>query len=116
MNFKTIKTTGITFALAAAFLVAAGAANSSSASAQGWRGVDRDRDGRIDTRRELIQERMGFNAGLAEGRSDALSHRRYSPFPNRRFVSNDYRQGFQRGYAQAYRQFAFNRGHRYGRY
>ena len=116
MNFKAIKTTGITFALAMAFLVAAGAADSSSASAQGWRRVDRDRDGRIDTRRELVQERMGFNAGLAEGRRDAIANRRYSPFPNRRFVSNDYRQGFQRGYAQAYRQFAFNRGHRYGRY
>lgn len=115
MNFKTIKTTGITFALAAAFLVAAGAANSSSASAQGWGRVDRDRDGRIDTRRELIQERRGFNAGLAKGRADALSHRRYNPFAYGR-VSNDYRQGFQRGYAQAYRQFAFNRGHRYGRY
>jgi hypothetical protein len=109
MNFKAIKTTGITFALAAAFLVAA------SASAQGWRGVDRDRDGRIDTRRELIQERMGFNAGLARGRADAIAHRRYNPFAFGR-VSNDYRQGFQRGYAQAYRQFAFNRGRRYGRY
>jgi hypothetical protein len=116
MNFKTIKATGITFALAAAFLVAAGAANSSSASAQSWRWGDRDRDGRIDTRRELVQERMGFNAGFAEGRADAIRNRRYSPFPNRRFVSNDYRQGFHRGYAQAYRQFAFNRGHRYGRY
>ena len=116
MNFKVIKTTGISFALATAFLVAAGAANSSSASAQGWRGVDRDRDGRIDTRRELIQERMGFNAGLAKGRADAIAHRRFSPFPYGRFVSNDYRQGFHKGYAQAYRQFAFNRGHRYGRY
>ena len=65
MNFKTIKTTGISFALAAAFLVAAGAASSSSASAQGWRWPDRDRDGRIDTRRELMQERMGFNVRFA---------------------------------------------------
>ena len=116
MNFKVIKTTGISFALATAFLVAAGAADSSSASAQGWRGVDRDRDGRVDTRGELVQERRGFNDGLAKGRADAIAHRRFSPFPYRRVVSNDYRQGFQRGYAQAYRQFAFNRGHRYGRY
>jgi hypothetical protein len=116
MNIKAIKTTGISFALATAFLVVAGAADSSSASAQGWRGVDRDRDGRIDTRHELIQERRGFNDGLAKGRADAIAHRRFSPFPYRHFVSNDYRQGFQRGYAQAYRQFAFNRGHRYGRY
>jgi hypothetical protein len=59
---------------------------------------------------------MGFNAGLAKGRADAIAHRRFSPFPYSRFVSNDYRQGFHRGYAQAYRQFAFNRGNRYGRY
>ena len=116
MNFKAIKTTGISFALATAFLVAAGAAGSSSASAQGWRGLDRDRDGRIDTRRELFEERKGFNDGLAKGRADAIAHRRFSPFPYRRFVSNDYRQGFHRGYAQAYRQFANNRGHHYGRY
>ena len=98
MNFKAIKTTGLSFAIAAAFL------------------VDRDRDGRVDTRGELIQERRCFNDGLAKGRADAIAHRRFSPFPYRRFVSNDYRQGFHRGYAQAYRQFAFNRGHRYGRY
>ncbi len=116
MNIKAIKTTGISFALATAFLVAAGAANSSSASAQGWRGGDRDRDGRIDNRWVLVQGRWGFNDGLAKGRADAISHRKFSPFPYRRVVSNDYRQGFHRGYAQAYRQFAFNRGHRYGRY
>jgi hypothetical protein len=115
MNFKAIKTTGISFALATAFLVAAGAAGSSSASAQGWRGLDRDRDGRIDTRWELREERRGFYDGLAQGRADAIAHRRFSPFPYRRFVSNDYRQGFHRGYAQAYRQFARNRGHHYGR-
>ncbi|HEV2668727.1 MAG TPA: hypothetical protein VG324_27670 [Blastocatellia bacterium] len=115
MNIKAIKTTGLSFALAAAFLVAAGAADSSSAFAQGWRGLDRDRDGRIDTRRELIQERRGFNDGLAEGRADAIAGRRFSPFPYRRFVSNYYRQGFHRGYVLAYRQFARNRGHHYGR-
>jgi len=112
MNFKAIKMTGISFALATAFLVA----GSSSASAQGWRGPDRDRDGRIDTRRELLEERKGFSDGLAKGRADAMAHRRFSPFPYRRFVSNDYRQGFNKGYAQAYRQFANNRGHHYGRY
>jgi hypothetical protein len=114
MNIKAIKTTGLSFAFAAAFLVAAGAADSSSASAQGRRVLDRDRDGRIDTRRELMQERMGFNAGLAKGRADAIAHRRFSPFPYGRFVSNDYRQGFNKGYAQAYRQFA--RGRHFGRY
>src|SRR5215510_12491538 len=94
MNFKAIKTTGISFALGTAFLVAAGAADSSSASAQIWRGLDRDHDGRIDTRRELLEERKGFNDGLAKGRADALAHRKVNPFPIRRFVSNDYREGF----------------------
>jgi hypothetical protein len=110
-----IKTTGLSMALAAAFLVAAGAADSSIASAQGLRPFDRDRDGRIDTRWELIQERRGFNDGLAKGRADAIAHRRFNPFPYRRVVSNDYRQGFHKGYVQAYRQFAKNRGRRFGR-
>jgi hypothetical protein len=56
-----------------------------------------------------------FNGGLAQGRADAIAHRRFSPFLYRRFVSNDYRQGFHRGNALAYRQFAYNRGHHYGR-
>jgi len=116
MNIKAIKTTGISFALATAFLVAAGAADSSSAFAQRSRGIDRDHDGRVDNRREFIEERKGFNEGLAKGRADAIAHRKFNPFPYRRFVSNDYRQGFNKGYAQAYRQFAFNRGHHYGRY
>jgi hypothetical protein len=115
MNIKSIKTIGLSFAIGAAFIVAAGAVDSSSAFAQGLRRLDRDRDGRIDTRRELIEERKGYNAGLIEGRADAIAHRRFSPFPNRRFVSNDFRQGFHKGYAQAYRQFAVNRGHRFGR-
>ncbi|HEU0175745.1 MAG TPA: hypothetical protein VFV58_15895 [Blastocatellia bacterium] len=115
MNIKAIKTTGLSFALATAFLVVAGAAGSSSAFAQGLRGLDRDHDGRIDTRWELIQERKGFNDGLAKGRADAIAHRGFKPFPLRRVVSNDYRQGFHKGYAQAYRQFAFNRGHHFGR-
>jgi hypothetical protein len=117
MNMKLLKTTGLSFALATAFLVAAGAADSSTALAQGRQWRDRDHDGRIDTRREMFQEQRGFNDGFAEGRRDAFAHRRYSPFDSirYRFSSFDYRQGFQRGYAQAYRQFAFNRDNRYGR-
>jgi hypothetical protein len=46
---KTIKTTGLSIALAATFLVAAG---SSSAFAQDGRGRDRDRDGWQDNRRD----------------------------------------------------------------
>jgi hypothetical protein len=46
---KAIKTTGLSIALAATFLVAAG---SSSAFAQDGRGRDRDRDGRQDNGRD----------------------------------------------------------------
>jgi hypothetical protein len=116
MAIKSIKTTGLSFALAAAFLVIAGVADSSTAFGQGLRPFDRDRDGRVDTRRELLEERKGFNDGLIAGRRDALSHRRFNPvILQRRFVSNDYREGFRKGYAQAYSQFAKNRGNHYGR-
>jgi hypothetical protein len=116
MNITSIKKIGLSLALGAAFIVAAGAVDSSSASAQGLRRLDRDRDGRIDTRRELIMERNGFHAGWSKGRADAIAHRRFNPFvSNRRFVSNDYRQGFHKGYAQAYRQFSVNRGRYFGR-
>jgi hypothetical protein len=46
MIIKAIKTTGLSFALAAAFLVVAGVADSSTAFGQGLRPFDRDRDGR----------------------------------------------------------------------
>jgi hypothetical protein len=115
MNIKSIKTIGLSFALGAAFIVAAGAVDSSSAFAQGVRRLDRDRDGRIDTRRELMEERKGFNDGLIKGRLDAFAHRRFSPFPQRRFASHDYRQGFNKGYAQAYQQVVASRGRRFGR-
>jgi hypothetical protein len=115
MTIKAIKTIGLSFAFAAAFLVAAGAAGISSASAQVPRRFDHDRDGRIDTRWERLEEQKGFNAGLAEGKADALAHRRFKPVTaHRRFFSNDYRVGFRKGYAQAYYRFAKNRGH-YGR-
>ena len=123
MIIKAIKTTGLSFAIATAFLVAIGG---SSVFAQDNRGRDRDREGWQDNRRERddwqdnrrerFEERKGFNDGLIAGRRDALSHRRFNPFIlQRRFVSNDYREGFRKGYAQAYYQFAKNRGHHYGR-
>jgi hypothetical protein len=113
MNIKDFKTTVLSIALATAFL---GALDGSSAVAQDSRQRDRDRDGdgRIDSRRERLEERRGFNDGLVKGRVDAIAHRGFNSSPHRRLVSNDYRQGFQRGYAQAYRQFANNRGRRYG--
>lgn len=117
MNMKLIKTTGLSFALATAFLVVAGAADSSTANAQDRRWRDRDHDGRIDTRRERFEEQRGYNSGLIEGRRDALANRRFSPFDSvrYRFASFDFRQGFQRGYAQAYREFDNHRGYRFGR-
>jgi hypothetical protein len=116
MTIKAIKTTGLSFALAAAFLVAAGVADSSTASAQVPQRFDRDRDGRVDNRWERLEERKGFNDGLKKGRADALAHRRFNSFIlQRRFVSNDYREGFRKGYAQAYYQFAKSRGHHFGR-
>lgn len=111
MIIKAIKTTGLSFAIAAAFLVAVGG---SSVSAQVPQRFDHDRDGRVDTRRERLEERKGFNDGLAKGRADAIAHRKFNPFPYRRFVGNDYREGFQKGYAQAYRQFAKKTGYRHG--
>jgi hypothetical protein len=144
MIFKAIKTTGLSIALAATFLVAAGSA---CAFAQDVRGRDRDRDGRQDNRgyrddrldnqhdrdgwqdnrgdhddwqdnrRERFEERRGFRDGLIRGREDALEHRRFNPFrsPRFRFGSRDYREGFRSGYAQAYRRFADNYYNRYGR-
>jgi hypothetical protein len=124
MIIKTIKTTGLSIALAATFLVAAG---SSSASAQdnrwrdrdrdGWQDNRRDRDDWQDNRRERFEERRGYRDGLIRGREDALEHRRFNPFrsPRLRFGSSDYREGFRSGYAQAYRRFADNYYNRYGR-
>jgi len=114
MNAKTFKTTAISFALAAAFLVTAG---SSSAFAQDWRWRDRDGDGWQDNRRERFEERRGFRDGLLEGREDVYQGRRFNPFgcERFRFGSRDYRQGFRMGYAQAYRRFADNYRYRYGR-
>src|SRR5215475_1146819 len=144
MIFKAIKTTGLSIALAATFLVAAGSA---SAFAQDGRGRDRDRDGRQDNRgdrddrqdnhrdhddwldnrgdrddwqddrRERFEERRGFRDGLIRGSEDALEHRRFNPFgyPRFRFGSRDYRDGFRSGYARAYRRFADDYGYRHGR-
>ncbi|MGH9753866.1 MAG: hypothetical protein ACREA2_13885 [Blastocatellia bacterium] len=130
MNIKAMKTTGLSIALATAFLVAAG---SSTAFAQDWRGRDRDYDGRIDSRRERVQthgetqnlaslqERKGFNDGLIIGRRDTRARVSFNPSASIRYQLGGfyYRHGFQRGYAQAYRQNANNHGNRnndwYGR-
>jgi hypothetical protein len=144
MIIKAIKTTGLSIALAATFL---GAAGSSMTFAQDVRGRDRDRDGSQDNRRdrddrkdndrdrddwkdndrdrddwkdshrERFEERRGYRDGLIRGREDALQDRRFNPFgyPRFRYGSSDYREGFRSGYAQAYRRFADDYGRRYGR-
>ena len=114
MNIKASKMTGISFALAVAFLVTAGAASSSNAFAQDGRWRDRDRDDYQDNRRERFEERRGFRDGLIEGREDAYRGRRFNPFGCERFRFGgvDYRQGFRMGYAQAYRQAAYRDGDR----
>jgi len=121
MNINALKTTGLSFALAAAFLVAAGAASGSSAFAQDWRWRDRDRDGWQDNRWERFAERRGYREGMMRGREDACEGRRFNPFSAERFRFGDseYREGFRFGYAQGYRQNANNSGYRdngwYGR-
>ena len=174
MIIKAIKTTGLSIALAATFL---GAAGSSMTFAQDVRGRDRDRDGSQDNRRdrddrkdndrdrddrkdndrdrddrkdndrdrddrkdndrdrddwkdndrdrddwkdnhrERFEERRGYRDGLIRGREDALRDHRFNPFgsPRFRFGSSDYREGFRRGYAQAYRRFDDDYSRRYGR-
>jgi hypothetical protein len=116
MIIKAIKTTGLSIALAATFLVAAG---SSSAFAQdgrsrnhdrdGWQDNRRERDDRQDNRRERFQERRGYHDGLIRGREEALEHRRFNRF------GGDYRDGFRGGYVREHRRFADNCGRRYRR-
>lgn len=122
MNIKAMKMTGLSIALATAFLVAAGAAGASIAFAQDHRWRDRDYDVRIDSRRQRVQtqdvasvqERRGFNDGLIIGRRDALARFSFNPSCSTRYQLGGfyYRQGFQRGYAQSYRQNANNYGNR----
>jgi hypothetical protein len=111
MNVRTMKTTGLSFALATAFLVVAGGP---SAFAQDWRGSARGYDGRIYGSREQLEERRGFNDGLIAGRRDALARLSYKPSASIRYQAGGfyYRQGFQRGYAQAYGRNANNYDYR----
>jgi hypothetical protein len=118
MNVRTMKTTGLSIALATAFLVVAGG---SSVFAQDSRGSARGYDGRIYSSREQIEERRGFNDGLIAGRRDALARLSYKPSASIRYQLGGlyYRQGFQSGYAQAYSQnannYEYRNNDRYGR-
>jgi hypothetical protein len=118
MNIKAMKMTGLSIALATAFSVAAGG---SSAFAQDFQWRDRDYDGRIDSRRQRLEERRGFNDGLIAGRRDALARLSYKPSASIRYQLGGfyYRQGFQSGYAQAYSRntnnYAYPNNDRYSR-
>jgi hypothetical protein len=106
MDIKAVKRIGLSIAMASAFLVIAG---SSSAFAQD--GPYRDGYGRIDSRWQEIEYQRGVNDGRIAGKRDALAHLNYNPPGSIRYqqrVGIDYRQGFLKGYAQTYRQFANN--------
>src|SRR4030095_16423124 len=69
MNVRTLKTIGLSIALATAFLVVAG---SSSVFAQDLRGSARGYDGRTYSSREQLEERRGLNYGVMPGRREAM--------------------------------------------
>jgi Ni/Co efflux regulator RcnB len=109
MIIKAIKTTGLSIALAAAFLVAAG---SSSAFAQDGRWRDHNRDGRQDNHRERDngQDNHRERDNGQDNRRGRFEERR-----DHRFGARDYRDGFRSEHAPAYRRFPDNYGRRYGR-
>ena len=117
MNVKTMKTTGLSIALATAFLVAAGP----SAFAQYQQAPARGYDGRIYSGRDQLEERKGFNDGLIAGRRDAVARLSFKPTASIRYQLGGYyyRQGFQSGYAQAYSRntnnYAYPNNDRYSR-
>ena len=100
MNIKAIKTTGISFALATAFLVTAGSASSSNAFAQDGRWRNRDRDGWQDNRRERFEERRGYSDRLNRGCDDTRNHRSFDSRNSERFRDGNgaYREGFRGRY------------------
>ena len=111
MNVRTLKATGLSIALATAFLVVAGGP---SVFAQDLRGSARGYDGRIYGSREQLEERKGFNDGLIAGRRDAIARLSYKPSASIRYQLGGYyyRQAFQSGYAQAYSQISKNNEYR----
>lgn len=113
MNIKAFnfKRTGLSIALAAAFL---GAVGGSNAFAQDWQLRDQNADIRIDSRRQRLEEQKGYKDGLIAGKRDARARLRYYPAGSIRYQLGgfDYRRGFQNGYSQAYRQFADNYAYR----
>src|SRR5262249_57527308 len=101
MNIKASKMTGISFALAVAFLVTAEAASSSNAFAQDGRWRDRDRGSWQDNRQDRFEERRGYSDRLNRGSEDFRDHRSFDRRNFDRFRDGDgeYREGFRARYA-----------------
>jgi len=61
-----------------------------------------------DNRVERSQEQDGYYDGLNRGREDARDHRRFDPSNSEHFRdgNGEYREGFRRGYADGFRQYA----------
>src|SRR5262245_6408025 len=117
MNIQNIKKYALSLALAIGFLAAPGLSSLSTVNAQDWR-RDRDNDrwddrrqDRWDDRWDRRDERRGCRDGFDRGRIDA--RRRIRPdfyeYREYRYGNRDYREGFRRGYFQAFRQFRFDR-------
>lgn len=65
------------------------------------------RDGWQDNRRERRQERDGYLDGVNQGRADARSRFGFDPNHSKYFRDGnaEYREGFQRGYREGFRQY-----------
>jgi hypothetical protein len=121
MNIQNLKKYVYSLALVIGFVIAPGLSSLSTVQAQGWRGRSddrrddrwddrrRDRDDRWDNRWERREEYRGFRDGFELGRIDARRRHRpdFNDYRQYRHGSRDYREGFRRGYFQAYRQFTF---------
>jgi len=57
------------------------------------------------------EEQQGYRDGLTRGREDALTHREMNPNNSQHYRNSDqaYREGFERGFYQAYRQYSGRR-------
>ena len=101
MNTKFVKKFVLGLALAIGFVVAPGLSNMSAVEAQ-YRYNSRESD-------------KGFRDGLDRGRQDAKTNRVANPNNSEHFRNGnpEYRDGFRRGYFEAYRQYSPRGG--YGR-
>lgn len=107
MNIQNFKKYAISLALALGFVIAPSLSNLSAVQAQGW-GRGRWDNDRWDNRWERREERRGYRVGYDLGLRDARRGRRphFNDYREYRHGSRDYREGFRRGYFQAYRQYS----------